>query len=36
VGAQPCGVFFTRGHWRRCQRAIASSSRSSARRSGFW
>ena len=36
VGAQPCGFFFTRGHSRSRQRAIASSSRSSARRSGFW
>jgi len=35
VGTQPCGVFFTRGHCWRVQRAIACSSRSRARRSGF-
>ena len=35
VGAQPGSVFFTRGHSLRFQCAIASSSRSSARRSGF-
>jgi len=35
VGAQPGSVFFTRGHSFRFQCAIASSSRSSARRSGF-
>lgn len=36
VGAQPCGVFFTRGHTLRFHSAIRSSSRSTARRSGFW
>lgn len=36
VGAQPRGVFFTRGHPSRFQRAMAASSRSTARRSGFW
>lgn len=36
VGAQPRGVFFTRGQSRFFQRSIAASSRSSARRSGFW
>ena len=36
VGPQPCGVFFTRGHAVRFHRAMASSSRSMARRSGFW
>ena len=36
VGAQPRGVFFTRGQSRSCHRAMAASSRSSARRSGFW
>ena len=36
VGPQPKGVFFTRGHAFRFQRAIACSSRSRARRSGFW
>lgn len=35
VGTQPCGVFFTWSHCRRVQRAIARSSRSRARRSGF-
>lgn len=35
VGAQPCGVFFTRGHSRRFHLRIAASSRSRARRSGF-
>lgn len=35
VGAQPPGVFFTRGHSRSFQRWIASSSRSKARFSGF-
>jgi len=35
VGAQPRGVFFTRAHSLRFQRSIASSSRSSARCSGF-
>ena len=35
VGAQPCGVFFTRGQACFFQRSIAASSRSSARRSGF-
>ncbi len=36
MGAQPRGVFFTRGHASRCQRAMAASSRSTARRSGVW
>ena len=36
VGTQPRGVFFTAGQVSRFQRSIASSSRSSARRSGFW
>ena len=36
VGPQPYGVFFTRGQALRFQRAIAASSRSLARRSGFW
>ena len=36
VGTQPRGVFFTSGQVSRFQRSIASSSRSSARRSGFW
>ena len=36
VGPQPNGVFFTRGQAPRFQRAIAGSSRSRARRSGFW
>jgi hypothetical protein len=35
VGAQPRGVFFTRGQTSRFQRSIARSSRSRARRSGF-
>lgn len=35
VGAQPRGVFFTRAHSRVFHRAIAASSRWSARRSGF-
>ncbi len=34
MGAQPRGVFFTRGHSSRFQRAMAASSRSTARRSG--
>jgi len=36
VGTQPCSVFFTLGQVRRFQRSMASSFRSSARRSGFW
>jgi hypothetical protein len=36
VGAQPCGVFFTRGQPERFHAAMAASSRSRARRSGFW
>jgi hypothetical protein len=36
VGAQPCGVFFTRGQSFRFQRSMAPSSRSKARPSGFW
>ena len=35
-GFQSPGVFFTRGHWSRTQLRIATSSRSRARRSGFW
>lgn len=35
VGPQPRGVFFTRGQRYRFQRSTASSSRSTARRSGF-
>ncbi len=35
VGAQPRGVFFTRGHSVRFQRSMALSSRSTARASGF-
>lgn len=35
VGAQPPGVFFTRGQSFRFQRSMAPSSRSTARRSGF-
>ena len=35
VGTQPRSVFFTRGQSLRFQRSMASSSRSSARRSGF-
>jgi len=36
MGAQPRGVFFTRGQLSRFQRAMATSSRSTARRSGVW
>ncbi len=36
VGAQPPGVFFTRGHSFLFHRSILASSRSRARRSGFW
>lgn len=36
VGTQPRSVFFRRGQSLRFQRSIASSSRSRARRSGFW
>lgn len=36
VGPQLLGVFFTSGHTSRFQRSMASSSRSWARRSGFW
>ena len=36
VGAQPRSVFFTRGQSFCFQRSMACSSRSSARRSGFW
>lgn len=36
VGRQPCGVFFTAGQTDRFQAAIATSLRSTARRSGFW
>lgn len=35
MGAQPCGVFFTRGHSSRFQRSMKRVLRSSARRSGF-
>ncbi len=35
IGAQPCSVFFTRGHFWRFQDSMAFSLRSSARRSGF-
>jgi hypothetical protein len=36
VGTQPRSVFFTLGQFLRFQRSMTSSSRSSARRSGFW
>ena len=36
MGCQPCGVFFTRGQTDRFHASIAASSRSTARRSGFW
>ena len=36
VGAQVLGVFFIRGHSSLFHRAMRSSSRSNARRSGFW
>lgn len=36
VGRQPCGVFFTQGQTERFHSAMAVSSRSTARRSGFW
>ena len=36
MGFQPCGVFFTRGQTDRFHSSIATSSRSTARRSGFW
>lgn len=36
VGTQPRSVFFTRGQFLRFHRSIFSSSRSKARRSGFW
>ena len=36
VGAQPRGVFFTRGQSFCFQRSMAGSLRSTARRSGFW
>ena len=36
VGTQPRSVFFTRGHSLRFHCSIRSSSRSRARRSGFW
>lgn len=36
VGAQPRGVFFIRGQSLCFQRSMACSSRSAARRSGFW
>src|SRR5208337_4860039 len=36
MGCQPCGVFFTRGQTDRFHVVVAASSRSTARRSGFW
>jgi hypothetical protein len=36
MGCQPCGVFFTRGQTDRFHVVTAASSRSTARRSGFW
>lgn len=36
IGAQPPGVFFTRGHSSSFHLSISSSSRSMARCSGFW
>ena len=36
VGVQARGLFFTAGQCTRFQRAMAASSRSAARRSGFW
>src|SRR5208337_1394103 len=36
MGCQPCGVFFTRGQTDRFHSSMAASSRSRARRSGFW
>src|SRR5512144_2542342 len=36
MGCQPCGVFFTRGQTDRFHSVMAASSRSTARRSGFW
>jgi hypothetical protein len=36
MGCQPCGVFFTRGQTDRFHSAMVASSRSMARRSGFW
>src|SRR5512136_509278 len=36
MGCQPCGVFFTRGQTDRFHFSMATSSRSTARRSGFW
>lgn len=36
MGCQPLGVFFTRGQTDRFQASMAASSRSVARRSGFW
>lgn len=36
VGTQPCGVFFTSGHVSRLNLSMACSSRSTARRWGFW
>jgi hypothetical protein len=36
VGCQPSGVFFTLGQTDRFHSAMAASSRSTARRSGFW
>jgi hypothetical protein len=36
MGCQPCGVFFTAGQTDRFHSAIATSLRSTARRSGFW
>jgi hypothetical protein len=36
MGCQPCGVFFTAGQTDCFQSVMAASSRSMARRSGFW
>src|SRR5512136_63387 len=36
MGCQPCGVFFTWGQTDRFHFSMAASSRSMARRSGFW
>ena len=36
MGCQPCGVFFTWGQTDRFHFSMAASSRSTARRSGFW
>jgi len=36
MGCQPCGVFFTRGQIDRFHSVMATPSRSTARRPGFW